>query len=90
MAAIDNKVVSVNATASVILAADADGVNFSIKNKAGETLFIGASDVTADTTAATGGYEVADGAEFSGWLSPSDSLYGVTASTGGNVLVIWN
>lgn len=90
MGTLENAVVTVGTTATVILTADSDGTNFSVKNKTGEVLYLGKSDVTADTTAATGGYQVANDGEFSGRLDPSDTLYGRCATTGGAVCVLSN
>lgn len=90
MAAIDSQVVAVTTTAAILVTGDQDGTNFSLKNKTGEVLYIGPADVTADATAATGGYEVANDGEFSGRLDAGDKLYGVCATTGGNVTILTN
>ena len=87
---LDNKVVTINATASEILQGDSDGGEWMLVNKTGEVLYLGASDVTADTTAGTGGFQVAIDAVATGRVKAGDSLCGVTASTGGAVPIMWN
>ena len=88
--ALDNKVVLVDAALDLLLTADNDGTTFSIVNKTGEVLYLGASDVTANEVLATGGLPVAIDGTFSGVLNAGESIYGVTASTGGAVPIIFN
>lgn len=90
MAAIDNKVVTVDDSITELLVGAPGGTSWAIHNASGATLYIGADDVTADTTAGTGGFPIPDGEKFSGELEGKDSLSGRLASGSGPVHVLWN
>lgn len=53
----------------------------------GQTVYVGGSDVTADTTAGTGGFPVLAGESWSCPYSPGEGIYGRVAATTQNVNV---
>ena len=73
---------ALNATDATVTA-DARGNSILIKNPSGSvTVYIGGSDVTADTTAGTGGYPLAPGGELAVTVNEGEIVYGrVAAST---------
>lgn len=65
------------------------GVSLLVKNpSASVTVYLGGSDVTADTTAGTGGYPLAPGAEVAISVVEDEILYGRVASGTQSVNVI--
>lgn len=86
-----SKYVSVTTTATLLSGADSQytaGQSVLLKNAGGQTVYLGGSDVTADTTAGTGGYPLSAGAEISVALGGVEKLYGRVAATTANVNVL--
>ncbi len=77
--------VSVTTTAT-LLNADANdyaeyrGNSILIKNPGATTVYVGGADVTADTTAGTGGYPLATGGELSVTVGPGEAVFGRVAA----------
>lgn len=54
----------------------------------GQIVYVGGSDVTADTTAGTGGFPIASGDSLTITAGPGETLYGRVAATTQNVNVL--
>lgn len=95
---INSAYVSVSTTATALNAANTrpnrwngqyHGVSLLIKNPSGSvTVYIGGSDVTADTTAGTGGYPLAPGGEMAITVVEDEIVYGRVAASTQSVNVI--
>lgn len=86
--AVKTTVVTVTTTATLLSGTDpgdhqgaANGMSLAVKvPSGGATVYVGGSDVTADTTAGTGGFPVAAGEGYAFDLDPGDVLYGRVAA----------
>ena len=54
----------------------------------GQTVYLGGAAVTADTTAGTGGFQIAAGESLSVHYGPGEILYGIVAATTQSVHVL--
>ncbi len=85
----ENTVVSVGTTAVALPATALSGrKSIIVKNVSSGVVYLGKSDVTADTTTGTGGFQLAQNATFQGDLGENVILYGIVASGTSNVCVI--
>jgi len=87
--ALENKVVAISTTAAQIDASPLSSrKKIMIQNDGNRPVFIGKSDVTADTTAATGGLRLNRGSVLELELGPAVGIFGVTANGSSNIRVI--
>jgi len=86
---LENQVISVANTATKLPATPlANRKALIIRNIGAQTVYLGKSDVTAGTTAATGGYPVYPNESFQMDLGASVDLYGIVVSGTCNVALI--
>jgi hypothetical protein len=87
--ALENKVVTVGVTAVQLDASPlASRKRIMIQNDGSKSIFIGASDVTADNTAATGGIRLNKGAVLEWELGPGVAVYAISTDAGQDVRVL--
>lgn len=86
---LENVVVSVSTTAVALPSTALAGrKSIIVKNVSSDVVYLGKSDVTADTTAGTGGFQLQQNATFQADIGENVVLYGRTASGSSNVCVI--
>lgn len=79
---LDSKNVNVTTTATALHAGANGAVTVTIHNPTGgQSVYVGPADVTADTTAATGGLIVPSGTTLQVRLRSGETLYGRVAAT---------
>src|SRR3990167_5720364 len=86
---IENSVVNVGTSATALPVTVLSGrKSIIIKNLSSGVVYLGKSDVTADTTAATGGFQIAQSATFQADIGENTVLYGVVASGTSDVSIL--
>lgn len=91
--AVNSGVVTVTTAATALTGTDADnslypGRSILVKNPGSVTVYLGGSDVTADTVAATGGYPLAPGESLPFDSPAGEVLYGIVAASTSTVNVL--